>query len=183
MRRLFISALFLAVLLPSLATAQRRATRPAATGKQEIGVDLGVAYAKPQGVDGGIQIGTPLDIRFGFRPRNRMMWEPRVSLDFSTVAGATRYGIAPGVNMLYSMTPGRHRSGMYLTGGAALNILNDGTDSGVSPALNGAVGWRKPWGSGAWRYEAGLRYSFENQNVGLPSMIEVGVRLGISLWH
>ena len=53
----------------------------------------------------------------------------------------------------------------------------------MSPALNGAVGWRRPWGTGAWRYEAGLRYSFENQNVGLPSMIEIGVRLGVSLWH
>lgn len=183
MRKLFSSVLLVAALVPAVATAQRRATRSAATGKQEIGVDLGVAYAKSQGVRGGIQIGTPLDIRFGFRPRNQVMWEPRVSLDFSTVAGATTYGIAPGVNMLYSMTPGGHRKGMYLTGGAALNVVNDGTDSGVAPALNGAVGWRKPWGNGAWRYEAGLRYSFENANVGLPSMIEIGVRLGISLWH
>jgi hypothetical protein len=181
MRKSIGSALLLAVLLPSVGAAQRRAA--AAPGKQELGVDVGLAYAKPDGVDGGIQIGTPLDIRLGLRSKTKVMWEPRVTFAFSTVGGETRYGIAPGVNVLYATAPGGHRQGMYVTGGGALNLLDTGADAGTAFAFNAGVGWRRPWGSGAWRYEAGFRYSFENQDIGLPSTIEIGVRFGVSLWH
>ena len=63
MRKFLGSIALVAVLVsvPALAEAQRRA---ATTGgaKHEFGVDLFAGYVKPDGVDGGIVIGTPVEI-------------------------------------------------------------------------------------------------------------------------
>ena len=182
MRKLFISVLLAAVLVPSLAAAQRRGSRAAPTGKQEFGFDLGAAYRKPSGEDGGIVIGTPLELRMGLVTAKKLMWEPRLGFEFNTVGGSTSYNIRPGVNVLYAMAPGTHRTGMYLTGGGALQLVDFG-QSGTVMSMNAALGWRKPWGNAAWRYELGFRYSFENQDLGVPSTIEIGGRFGVSLWH
>lgn len=186
MRKHFGSALILTALavLPSLAEAQRRpaAQQRSAGSRHEFGVDLGAAYQKPSGFDGGIVIGTPLAVRLGLVTAKKVMWEPRLSMEFTTVGGTTRYSVEPGVNVLYAMAPGTHRRGMYLTGGGALGLQDFG-QSGTILAMNAAVGWRKPWGNAAWRYEAGFRYSFENQSLGAPSTIEIGGSIGISLWH
>src|SRR5712671_5189338 len=91
MRKLFggmvVAALALSV--TSTAQAQRRAASTSMGGaNHEFGVDVGLAYVSSNiaGVDGGIVMVTPLDVRFGFVPRSgKMMWEPRASLNFSTV--------------------------------------------------------------------------------------------------
>jgi hypothetical protein len=150
--------------------------------QKEIGVDVGIAYQKPEHVDGGIAIGTPVDIRLGLGSRGKTMLEPRVTFAFNTVGGETEYVIAPGVNALHAMTPGGHRRGMFLSGGGSLILADNGQDAGTALALNGGVGWRKPWGTGAWRYEVGFRYTFANDDLGVPSTIELGARIGISLW-
>ena len=111
-----------------------------------------------------------------------MMWEARGSLVFSSVGGNSTYLFSPGVNVLFANSPGRHRNGMYLTGGAGLVLGDLGGGSGTAFEVNAGVGWRKPYGSAAWRYELGFRYTSDNANLG-PSTIAIGGRIGISLWH
>jgi len=192
MQKLFGGLVFaaLALSLPVAATAQRRAA-PAAAPTHEFGVDLNAAYVSPgtNGVNSGIAIITPVDLRYGFVPRSgKMMWEPRLSFNFNTVGGQTRYVLTPQVNMLYSNSPGGHHRGMFFSGGAGL-VLGDpsGTASGTAVKLEGGVGWRKPYGTGgAWRYELGFQWvgkSDELAAFGLADYIAIGGRVGISLWH
>lgn len=187
MRKLFGGMVLAAVALtlPALAQAQqRRAAAPAAShAKHEFGVDIGVAYVKPDGVDGGIAIQTPLDVRLGFVTPKKMMWEPRLNLSFASVGGNTVYTFQPGVNVLFANSPGGHRKGMYFTGGGAVLLADFGGGSGTAFSLNAGVGWRKPFGSAAWRYELGFKWTSESTDLGLPSTIEIGGRVGISLWH
>lgn len=183
MRKLIGGMVFAAIALslPAAAMAQRRAA--AGGARHEFGVDLGLAYVKPQNISGGIIIRTPVDVRFGFVPtRGNMMWEGRLTANINTVGGTTDYLLTPGVNVLFANSPGGHRRGMYLTGGAGLALGDFGGGSGTAVQLNAGVGWRKPYGSAAWRYELGFRWTSENANLG-PSTIEIGGRIGISLWH
>ncbi len=181
----------LAVSLPATAHAQRRAAAPSMGGaKHELGVDLSAAYVSPNtaGVSGGIAIITPVDVRFGIVPRSgKIMWEPRFSFNFNTVGGQTRYALTPQLNLLYANSTGGHRRGMFFAGGAGL-VLGDpsGTASGTAVKLEAGVGWRKPYGSGAWRYELGFQWVSSNDNLaafGLADYIAIGGRIGISLWH
>ncbi len=176
----------LALSLPAAAQAQRRAAAPSGA-KHEFGVDVGLAYVSSNitGVDGGIVMVTPLDVRFGFVPRSgKMMWEPRLTLNFSTVGGNTTYLFTPQVNMLYSNSTGGHRRGMYFTGGAGLVLGDGGAGSGTAVKLEGGIGWRKPYEGAAWRYEFGLQWVSSSAELGLAAdYIAIGGRVGISLWH
>ena len=173
------------------AAAQRAAQRPAApTAKHEFGMDVGLAFYDPDGGDSGFKIGTPLDIRVGFVSRGKLMWEPRLVFELDSEGGGSGQSasfIAPGVNALYSMSPGGHRNGMFLTGGAGLNLVSGGGVSGTGLSLNAAVGWRKPYGStGAFRFEVGIKYDTEIADGGailVPSTLNIGGRVGLSLWH
>lgn len=185
--RTFFSGMVVAVLALAVTTAghaqRRNASASMGGAKHELGVDLGLAYVKPDQISGGIIIQTPVDVRFGFVSPKKMMWEARGTLNFSTVGGNTAYDFEPGVNVLYANSTGGHRRGMYFTGGAGLILADNGTNSGSAVALNAGVGWRKPYGDAAWRYEVGFRWSSENTTLGLPSAIAIGGRIGISLWH
>jgi len=185
MRKLFGGMVLAAVALslPASAQAQRRAAAPASSAKHEFGVDIGIAYVKPDGVDGGIAIQTPLDVRVGFVTPKSMMWEPRLGLSFASVGGTTVYTFQPGVNVLFSNSTGGHRRGMYFTGGGGVLLADLGGGSGSAFSVNAGVGWRKPFGSAAWRYEVGFKWTSESTDLGLPSTIEIGGRVGISLWH
>jgi len=187
MRKLFggMALAALALSLTTVAQAQRRTTTSAPMGgaKHEFGIDVGVSYVKPQNVSGGIVIETPVDVRFGFVPsRGNMMWEGRLTAGINTVGGTTRYLLTPGVNVMFSNTPGGHRRGMYFGGGAGLVLADGGFGSGTAVQLRAGVGWRKPYGSAAWRYELGFQWQSDNANIG-PSSIAIGGRVGISLWH
>ncbi len=189
MRKLFggMVLVVLVLSLPAAAQAQRRAAAPMGGAKHEFGVDVGLAYVSSNitGVDGGIVMVTPLDVRFGFVPRSgKMMWEPRLTLNFSTVGGNTTYLFTPQVNMLYSNSTGGHRRGMYFTGGAGLVMGDGGAGSGTAVKLEGGVGWRKPYESAAWRYELGFQWVSSSAELGLAAdYIAIGGRIGISLWH
>lgn len=187
MRKLFggMVLVALALSLPATGQAQRRAASSGMGGAtHELGIDLGAAYVKPSGISGGIVILTPVDVRFGFVPRSgSLMWEPRGTLNISTVGGTTTYEITPSINALYANGPGGHHRGMYFTGGAGLVLADNGTNSGTMIQLGGGVGWRKPYGSGAWRYELAFQWTSQNTTLGRPSTIAIGGRVGISLWH
>lgn len=187
MRRLIGGSLLVAAALSSVAplslAAQRRAAASTGGAKHEFGIDLGVFYSKPDNIDGGIEIGTPLDVRVGLMSGKKMQWEPRATLLFSSVGGTTSYRFGPGVNALISTTPGGHRNGMYWTVGGTLLLGDNGANSGTAFSVNGGVGWRKPYGSGAFRYELILRYDLESTDLGIPNTLNIGGRLGLSLWH
>jgi hypothetical protein len=184
--RMVLAALALAV--ATAGQAQRRAASPSMGGAQhEFGVDLGAAYVSSNltGVSSGLVIVTPVDLRVGFVPRSgKIMWEPRLSLNFSTVGGSTTYLLTPQVNLLYANSVGGHRRGMYFTGGAGLVLGNNGTTSGTAIKLEGGVGWRKPYESAAWRYEVGFQWVSSSTALGLAAdYIAIGGSIGISLWH
>ena len=189
MRKLFAGIVVAAVALslPALAQGQRRASATATGAKYEFGVDLSAAYVSPNadGVDGGISLITPVDVRLGFVPSagKKMMWEPRLALNFNTVGGTTTYIFTPQLNMLYANSTGGHRRGMYFTGGAGLVLGDGGAGSGTAVKLEGGIGWRKPWGSAAWRYELGVQYVSESAELGFfADYIAIGGRIGVSLW-
>src|SRR6266702_5724100 len=189
MRKLFggmVLAAF-ALSLPAASHAQRRPAAASGGPKHEFGVDVGAAYfsSNVTGVSGGIVIVTPLDLRIGFVPRSgKIMWEPRLNLNFSTVGGSTTYLLTPQMNLLYANSVGGHRRGMYFTGGAGLVLGDNGTTSGTAVKLEGGVGWRKPYESAAWRYEVGLQWVSSSTPLGLAAdYIAIGGRVGISLWH
>ena len=176
----------LALLVTTTAQAQRRTSGSAMGGAEhELGVDLGIAYTKPANVSGGITIQTPFDVRFGLVPSHgKMMWEPRVTLNFSSVGGTTTYVFTPDMNVLFANSPGGHRQGMFFTGGAGLVLGDLGGGTGTALSLNGAIGWRKPYGSGAWRYQLGVQWVSSSTKLGpFADYIAVGGTIGISLWH
>ena len=181
MRKLLSGALLLAVVVPSLAQAQQRRAAQAGGARHEFGVDVGAGYVKPDGIDGGIQIFTPVDVRVGFVTAKQVQWEGRLNFVLSTLGGDTRYALQPGVNVLYAPAPGTNRSGMYLTGGGTVLLADNGANSGTQLGINAGVGWRKPSGNAALRYEVGFQYAFESQDLG-RSTIMIGGRIGLSLW-
>jgi|SRR5882762_768229 len=188
MRKVLGGIVFVALLVsvPALASAQRRAAATMGGAKHEFGVDVFAGYVKQNGSSGGIALITPISVRVGLVKAGKIMWEPRFSLAFSTAGGSTTYDLAPSVNLLYAQSPGGHRRGMYFTGGAGLDLIDQGATSGTGFLLNAAVGWRKPYGSGAWRYELGLQWSSDIKASGVviqPSTLFIGGRFGISLWH
>jgi len=176
-----------ALSLPASADAQRRSAA-APSAKHEFGIDLSAAYVSPNasGVSGGISLITPVDVRVGFVPHagKKMMWEPRVALNFNTVGGNTTYIFTPQVNMLYANSTGLHHRGMYFTGGAGLVLGDGGAGSGTAVKLEGGIGWRKPFGNAAWRYEVGVQYVSKSAELGpFADYIAIGGRVGISLWQ
>ncbi len=182
-----MTAVAVLVSLPALADAQRRAAA-AGGAKHEFGVDVGIAYYDPDIGESGIRIGAPLDIRVGFVTPKKLQWEGRLIFDLDSKGAGTQgtHIISPGVNGVYAMNRSTNRSGMYLTGGAALNLVDFGTNSGTGVSVNGAVGWRKPYGSAAWRYEIGIKYDGEISDgaiILVPKTLSIGGRVGLSLWH
>ncbi len=72
---------------------------------------------------------------------------------------------------------------MYFTGGAGINLVGVTGTSGSIISLNGGVGTRSPYESGAWRLEAFVRYDLKNTSLGAPNTLNIGARVGLSLWH
>lgn len=175
--------------LPSMAAAQRRAPARQTTmehGRHELGVDVGFTHVKPSGGSGAFVIGTPLDVRLGFPTSGRMQVEPRFAFTYVSGGGDNAYVFTPDVNLLFAMG-GNERHGPYLTAGAGV-ALDHAKISGVSTSasqfsINGGVGTRVPYESGAIRLEGFARYLFENAGKGLPKELDIGARVGLSLWH
>jgi len=175
-------------MVPAVAIAQ------GAAPKHELGVDLGLGLQSPSGGTTHIVLVTPVDVRLGFVATSPLSWEGRLTLfyDSKGIGGSNaRYSLAPDIQALYRLGSGSGAHGLmgpYATVGAGLNFADvpngaGGTNSSAVVRLNGGVGTRIPYGSGAFRIEGFVAYDFRNTTLGLPGTLEVGTRLGISLWH
>jgi hypothetical protein len=189
------------VALPHIALAPRARTAASSGPKNEIGVDLGAAYSHiGSGCTadcGGLGIGTPIDIRWGFMARGPLSFEPRFSLNYVSGLGSPDHDLTfnPDLNVIYRMGRSTARRGLYLTGGLGLAINNFSTTTGTGNnqtttsttatqlSLNAGVGKRIPMESNAWRVEGFLRYNLENSGKGLPSRLDIGARVGMSFWR
>ncbi len=174
---------------PAVAVAQGMAP------KHELGVDAVLQLAAQSGGSTHFILQTPVDVRLGFVSSSPLSWEGRLTLfyDSKGLNGGTsaQYSLAPDIQALYRLSSGSGQHGLmgpYATVGAGLNFLDaekptGGTNSSVVFRLNGGVGTRIPWESGALRIEGFVAYDFENTTVFVPATLEVGARVGISLWH
>jgi hypothetical protein len=152
--------------------------------KHELGVDLILGYSMPQNQPSGFGALTPVDVRIGFVSHSSMSFEGRLNLDLlSGFGGGTTYSIDPGVNVLFRLGQGTITHNKYFTAGADVDIQDNGANSGAVFGLNGGIGMRKPYGPGAWRFEAFGDYKLKNTNLGEPGTFTLGLRAGLSLWH
>lgn len=173
------------VALPQMASAQRRAAPSMGGAKHEFGFDIGAAFGHVgsgcAANCGTFEMGTPVDLRIGFVGRS-MNVEPRVTFSYVSQGGGHLLVFSPDVNILKPMGKSTSHKGLYLTGGAGIAIISpSGGPSANQFSLNGGVGTRMPYESGAWRLEGFFRYNFESG--ALASGYNVGVRAGLSLWH
>lgn len=189
MRRAFGRALVVAglTLVPGLAVAQHGAM---AMPAHEFGADLSLYYGN-MSLAGASQshfvIVTPVDLRLGFVTSKTMVVEPRIGFAYDSKGTGTSSLLAfsPDLNILFNMGAGTYKQGMYLTAGAGLNILSAGGGGGsiTQFALNGGIGTRVPFESAAWRLEAFVKYLTKDTSKGVPSELQIGGRVGVSLWH
>ncbi len=176
MRRAFGGLLALSlVAVPGVVRAQGM------VGRHEIGVDAAIAWVKPSGGNGSLEIMTPVDVRFGFVSRGKVSLEPRFSM-FLRSDGGTSYTIDPGLNVLYRLSGTAVNRNTYLTGGGDIDFEKFAVSGSVF-SLNGGFGMRHPWGAGAFRTEIFGRYTFKDSGLGVPNTFSLGVRLGLSMWH
>ena len=186
MRKLFTKAAVVTGLavVPAAGFAQGMGGMP----HHEFGVDLALVYQSPSGGNGVFRIMTPVDVRFGFVSSGKVSLEPRFVLNFASSSGSTVYNIGPDLNVLWKLGPGsgqHNLMGPYLTAGAGVNIISfgSGSTSGATFTVNGGVGTRVPYGSGAFRFEGFVAYTPKNSSLGTANTLSIGVRSGISLWH
>lgn len=171
--------------IPAVAAAQHSMDNP----KHELGVDLGVQYSKescPTGLtcDGVFSIGTPVDVRIGFVSSGKLEVEPRFTFNYISSGGSSLYIFTPDINLLVGMSSGNNKKGPYFTVGAGVNLAHaSGSGSATQFNVNGGIGTRAPYESGAFRLEAFARYLFKNQSKGLLNTFQIGGRIGLSLWH
>ena len=172
------------VTVPALATAQRAGAQHGGIGgaTHELGVDLSAVYSHEPFTPSvnHFLIATPVDVRIGFVSKGNIMFEPRVAVLFDSKdpnTGQSAYVLTPDINVLYGKD---HKKGMYFTAGAGLDLMHPG---GTQFGFNGGVGTRSPYESGAIRLEAFVQYKFKNTSKGLPNVLDIGARVGLSLWH
>jgi len=184
MGKLIGSGLVLMVFLvaPVIAAAQHGTMDGAS---HEFGVDLSAAYSHESFTPSfdHFLIATPVDVRIGFGSRSHIMFEPRFAFAFDSkelLTGQSAYVFTPDLNVLFGKN---HKNGLYVTAGAGVDLLHAVGVSAAQFGLNGGVGTRLPYESGAIRLEAFVLYKFKNTSKGLPKTLNIGGRIGLSLWH
>jgi hypothetical protein len=178
-------------LLPSLATAQHSMSHME-NPQHEIGVDL-IGFYQHQSLIGGgsfnhVLVMTPVDLRAGFLSGNKLSVEARLvfaydskgGVDTLTLTSKSAYIFNPDVNLLWGFKSNKH--GPYFTAGAGLNLQNFGIST-TQFGFNGGLGTRVPYESGVIRLEAFAQYLLKNTSKGLPNILNIGARVGLSLWH
>lgn len=180
---------FALVALPLSAHAQARP-------KYEFGVDASVdIYTQGESKAGGeviddggtgFHVGAPLDVRVGILNTAALNFEPRFTFSLNHYNKATALDFNPDLNAIYQ--PGKRallQRGLYFTGGVGFDISRisgSGFDaqSRIRPKINAGVGMRRSINQGAFRPEGFVSYTFADQPV--PSVFDIGARLGLSFW-
>ena len=190
MSKRFRAAIVTTMLLaaPAVAVAQHNMSSMGHDAKHELGVDLGIVYSKPSGNDGIISIGTPVDLRIGFVSSGSLEVEPRFTFNFASGGGNNAYSFTPDINLLFGLGADKNKKGPYVTVGAGVDLAHIklsglGSTSTSQFNFNGGIGTRVPYESGAFRLEAFVRYLLKNTSKGLPNELQIGARIGLSLWH
>jgi hypothetical protein len=178
-------------LLPSLATAQHSMSHME-NPKHEVGVDL-IGFYQHQSLIGGgsfnhVLVMTPVDLRAGFLSGDKLSVEARLvfaydskgGVDTLTGSSKSSYILNPDVNLLWGFASNKH--GPYFTAGAGVNLQNFGISTSQF-GFNGGLGTRVPYESGVIRLEAFAQYLLKNSGKGLPNTLNIGARVGLSLWH
>jgi hypothetical protein len=174
-------------LVPAAAAAQH-----ATQAKHEFGVDVAGAYEHQSlgGVsDNQFIAGTPVDLRIGFMAGGKLVVEPRFFFRYSSKGGfntndlspVAAYVFTPDLNFLVAFRD--NKKGPYVTVGVGADLEKLTQTSTGQLSINGGVGTRVPYETGAIRLEAFGRYVFKNETNGLPNVLEIGARIGLSLWH
>lgn len=178
-------------LLPSLASAQHSMSHME-NPQHEVGVDL-IGFYQHQALIGGgsfnhVLVMTPVDLRAGFLSGNKLSVEARLvfaydskgGVDTLTLTSKSAYIFNPDVNLLWGFKSNKH--GPYFTAGAGLNLQNFGIST-TQFGFNGGLGTRVPYESGVIRLEAFAQYLLKNAGKNLPNTLNIGARVGLSLWH
>ncbi|HVH68604.1 MAG TPA: hypothetical protein VM716_12120 [Gemmatimonadales bacterium] len=174
-------------LAPAAAVAQH-AMQP----KHELGADIVGAYEHQSlgGVsDNQFIAGTPVDFRIGFMAGDKLVVEPRFFFRYSSKGGfntsnlssVAAYVFTPDVNFLVAFRD--NKKGPYVTVGVGADLEKLTQTSTGQLFINGGLGTRVPYESGAIRLEAFGAYAFKNETNGLPNTLQIGARIGLSLWH
>ncbi len=170
---------------PSVTAAQDAMEK----AKHEFGADIAVLYEHQSGIVGTNQVlvGTPVDLRLGFIAGAKLVVEPRIVLSYHSQGGVDSVGNAiaayvftPDLNVLWAL--GDNKRGPYLTGGTGVDLEKRTEKSTSQFSINVGVGTRAPYESGAIRVETFGRYAFRNKT-GSPGTLDIGARIGVSLWH
>jgi hypothetical protein len=178
-------------LLPSLATAQHSMSHME-NPQHEVGVDL-IGFYQHQSLIGGgsfnhVLVMTPVDLRAGFLSGDKLSVEARLvfqydskgGVDTLTLTSKASYVFTPDVNLLWGFQSNKH--GPYFTAGAGVSLQNFGV-SRSQFGFNGGLGTRVPYESGVIRLEAFAQYLLKNAGKNLPNTLNIGARVGLSLWH
>ena len=184
MRRLFHIVTALMVTAAAAASAQHMQMGEGG-GKHELGVDVSFVYSSPSGGDGHFVVRSPVDVRFGVVTSQKFEIEPRLTFLWDTKENGQPnashvFVFTPDLNLLYALSPGGQHKGAYVTAGAGVAFVDEGGATSTQASLNGGVGTRIPYEAGAIRIEAFGRYGFSGD---LPSVWDLGLRAGLSLWH
>jgi hypothetical protein len=177
-------------LLPSLATAQHSMSHME-NPQHEIGVDL-IGFYQHQSIAGGsfnhVVVMTPVDLRAGFLSGDKLSVELRLVFQYDSKGGVdtltltpkAAYVFTPDVNLLWGFQSNKH--GPYFTAGAGVNLQNFGISTSQF-GFNSGLGTRVPYESGVIRLEAFAQYLLKNTGKNLPNTLNIGARVGLSLWH
>jgi hypothetical protein len=174
-------------LVPAAAAAQH-----VSAGKHEFGVDIAGAYVHQS--LGGVTVNqfvavTPVDLRVGFIVGDKLVVEPRIIFAYSSKSGVntndfsavSSYRIAPDFNALIAFRD--NKKGPYVRTGVGVELEKVTQTSSGQFFITWGLGTRVPNGSGAMRLEAFGVYAFKNTTNDLPNTLEIGGRIGLSLWH
>lgn len=173
-------------LVPSLAAGQHSMSHME-NPKHEVGVDL-IGFYQHQSLAGvsfnHVVAMTPVDVRAGFLSGDKLSVELRLVFQYDSKSivdtSKSSYVFDPDVNLLWGFESNKH--GPYFTAGAGVNLQNFGV-SRTQFGFNGGLGTRAPWESGVIRLEAFAQYLLKNTSKGLPNTLNIGARVGLSLWH
>lgn len=159
--------------------------------KHEVGVDL-IGFYQHQSLAGlsfnHVLVMTPVDLRAGFLSGDKLSVEARLvfaydskgGVDTVTLSPKASYVFNPDVNLLWGFHSNKH--GPYFTAGAGVNLQNFGVSTSQF-GFNGGLGTRVPYEAGVIRLEAFAQYLLKNSGKNLPNTLNIGARVGLSLWH